>query len=366
MEDVVCECYQGDSSEKKKKQNSTTTPVTVVLKVDFHCDGCIARIVRLSRRLEGVETVRADPVSNKLTLIGFIMDPVKVAEKLQKKSKKKVELISPKPNKDTKEKNEKKANDKTQNVVAVTTVVLKLNCSCDGCIKRICKTVSKTKGVYQVKMDREKETVTVMGAMDIKSVTENLKRKLKKTVQIVPEKKKKKEKDNAEGITKVGSPGQPGYGCNHGLGPYRFMEGPMNGFFSEEDQSFCSIIMTRQRMITVDSPKKKVGGIVKLKNVVERLVQIKGFSSAKKPCSEEYDRDCVPKDVKEGHFAVIAVDGYHEPTQRFVVPLMFLEHPMFRKLLEQAEEEYGFYHDGALMVPCRPSHLRMILTEEWC
>ncbi|KAL1209535.1 Auxin-responsive protein SAUR50 [Cardamine amara subsp. amara] len=124
--------------------------------------------------------------------------------------------------------------------------------------------------------------------------------------------------------------------------------------------------MARQRMITVESSKKKKGGIVKLKNVVERLVQIKGFSSAKKPCSEEYGRDCVPKDVKEGHFGVIAVDGCDEPSQRFVVPLMFLEHPRFRKLLERAEEEYGFDHNGAVMVPCRPSHLRMILTEQWC
>jgi len=48
------------------------------------------------------------------------MDPVKIAEKLQKKSKKKVELISPKPKKDTKENNEKKANDKTQTVVSST------------------------------------------------------------------------------------------------------------------------------------------------------------------------------------------------------------------------------------------------------
>ncbi|KAL9300945.1 Heavy metal-associated isoprenylated plant protein 1 [Arabidopsis thaliana] len=240
----VCECYHGDvEEEKKKKQNNTTSPVHVVLKIDFHCDGCIARIVRLSRRLEGVETVRADPDSNKLTLIGFIMDPVKIAEKLQKKSKKKVELISPKPKKDTKENNEKKANDKTQTVVAVTTVVLKVNCSCDGCIKRIQKAVSTTKGVYQVKMDKEKETVTVMGTMDIKSVTDNLKRKLKKTVQVVPEKKKqKKDKDNAEGNSKVGSPCQPGNGCTHGIGPYRFMEGPMTGFFSEEDQSYCSVM----------------------------------------------------------------------------------------------------------------------------
>lgn len=54
MENVVCECY-GDVEEekKKKKQNTTTTPVTVVLKIDMHCDGCIARIVRLARRLEG-------------------------------------------------------------------------------------------------------------------------------------------------------------------------------------------------------------------------------------------------------------------------------------------------------------------------
>lgn len=60
--------------------------------------------------------MRADADSNKLTLVGF-MDPVKTAEKLQKKSKKKVELISPKPKKETKENNNKKADDKTPTLV---------------------------------------------------------------------------------------------------------------------------------------------------------------------------------------------------------------------------------------------------------
>lgn len=46
--------------------------------------------------------MRADPVSNKLTLIGFFMDPVKTAENLQEKTKKKIELLSPKPKKETK------------------------------------------------------------------------------------------------------------------------------------------------------------------------------------------------------------------------------------------------------------------------
>ncbi|CAN6827309.1 unnamed protein product [Brassica oleracea] len=72
---MVCEC----DVEKKKKERA----VHVVLQVDLHCDGCISRIVRLAGCLEGgVETVRADPVSNKLTLIGF-MDPVKTAEEDQ-------------------------------------------------------------------------------------------------------------------------------------------------------------------------------------------------------------------------------------------------------------------------------------------
>ncbi|KAJ0238920.1 Heavy metal-associated isoprenylated plant protein 1 [Hirschfeldia incana] len=229
----VCEC----DVEKKKKE---TEPVHVVLQVDLHCDGCIARIVRLARRLEGVETVRADPVSNKLTLIGF-MDPVKTAEKLQKKTKKKIELLSPKPKKETKVNNDAKAETKTT-MIAVSTVNLKLSCSCDGCIKRIHKTISKTKGVYQVKIDREKEVVSVTGTMEVKTVTETLKRKLKKTIQAVPEKKDKKKENAEENSKSAGSPGLPCYGFNYGLGHYGFIGGPITELFSEEDPNSCCVM----------------------------------------------------------------------------------------------------------------------------
>ncbi|CAH2060348.1 unnamed protein product [Thlaspi arvense] len=233
MESPVCFCEHG-GAEKKKGQN--TSPVTVVLKVDFHCDGCIAKIVGLARRLEGVETVRADPLSSKLTLIGFI-DPVKVAENLQKESKKKIELISPKAKKEPKGNDDTKADHITNTTVAVTTVMLKLNCACDGCIKKIHKTVSKTKGVFQVHLDKNKEVATVMGTMEVNSLTDNIQRKLNKSLHILPEKKEKK-KDTT---TEVGS-GLPYYGCHYGPGPYGFMEGPFTGFFSEEDQSGCSVM----------------------------------------------------------------------------------------------------------------------------
>ncbi|KAK9289582.1 hypothetical protein L1049_007738 [Liquidambar formosana] len=69
----------------------------------------------------------------------------------------------------------------------------------------------------------------------------------------------------------------------------------------------------------------------------------------------------VPDDVKEGHFAVFAVEG-GEP-KRFIVELCYLSNPSFLSLLEQAEEEYGFQQKGALAVPCRPEELQKILEE---
>ncbi|KAI3461394.1 hypothetical protein Pfo_018057 [Paulownia fortunei] len=115
---------------------------------------------------------------------------------------------------------------------------------------------------------------------------------------------------------------------------------------------------------TTTKGKKKNGGIVKLKIVVERLQKSllsgKSFSSDDVDDSEEI---MVPNDVKEGHFAVIAEDD--DELKRFIVPLSYLTHPSFLRLLEQAAEVYGFDHEGALTVPCRPSELERILAERW-
>ncbi|XP_061345736.1 auxin-responsive protein SAUR32-like [Gastrolobium bilobum] len=67
----------------------------------------------------------------------------------------------------------------------------------------------------------------------------------------------------------------------------------------------------------------------------------------------------VPEDVREGHFAVIAIKG--EEAKRFIVELDYLNDPGFLRLLEQAREEYGFGQKGALAVPCRPQELEKII-----
>nr|GLL33934.1 auxin-responsive protein SAUR50-like [Ipomoea trifida] len=96
--------------------------------------------------------------------------------------------------------------------------------------------------------------------------------------------------------------------------------------------------------------KKKNG----MKTVVEMFQ--KSFVSDKRSITNHFDEfensKDVDNDVKEGHFAVMAVDD--EKLMRFIVPL-----------LEKAEEEYGFEHEGALMLPCRPSELERILAKQY-
>ncbi|KAL7118616.1 hypothetical protein ACP275_02G014300 [Erythranthe tilingii] len=68
-------------------------------------------------------------------------------------------------------------------------------------------------------------------------------------------------------------------------------------------------------------------------------------------------------EVPKGHLAVYVGES---EKKRFVIPLSYLNHPLFQELLCQAEEQFGFYHPmGGLTIPCTEelfidvtSHLR--------
>ncbi|MCL7028747.1 hypothetical protein MKW94_000915 [Papaver nudicaule] len=58
-------------------------------------------------------------------------------------------------------------------------------------------------------------------------------------------------------------------------------------------------------------------------------------------------------DVPKGHCAVYVGDT---EKKRFVVPVSYLNHPLFQDLLSRAEEEFGFHHPmGGLTIPCKVS-----------
>ncbi|KAJ9694389.1 hypothetical protein PVL29_010061 [Vitis rotundifolia] len=203
---------KADAGEKKAEG-----PAPAVFKIDLHCDGCAKKVRRYVRNLDGVEDVKVDSAGNKVTVTGKV-DPVKLREKLEEKTKKKVELISPVPKKeakdggadkksddksekksdekksdekksDEKKSDEKKADDKKPKEAPVSTVVLKIRLHCDGCIHKIKKIISKSKGVKTVTVDSQKDLVTVTGTMDAKELKPYLEEKLRRTVEIVPPKK---------------------------------------------------------------------------------------------------------------------------------------------------------------------------------
>ncbi|KAL8051242.1 hypothetical protein ABFX02_06G134900 [Erythranthe guttata] len=55
-------------------------------------------------------------------------------------------------------------------------------------------------------------------------------------------------------------------------------------------------------------------------------------------------------EVTKGHLAVYVGES---EKKRFVIPLSYLNHPLFQDLLFQAEEEFGFHHPmGGITIPC--------------
>ncbi|GJN01441.1 hypothetical protein PR202_ga18708 [Eleusine coracana subsp. coracana] len=66
-------------------------------------------------------------------------------------------------------------------------------------------------------------------------------------------------------------------------------------------------------------------------------------------------------EVPAGHVAV-RVEGGDGSPRRFVVRLAHLNHPAFRELLRQAEEEYGFpAASGPVALPCDEDHFLDVL-----
>ncbi|XP_015089103.1 heavy metal-associated isoprenylated plant protein 6-like [Solanum pennellii] len=191
--------------EGAEKKNESS----IVLKLDLHCEGCAQKLRRFIRHTHGVEKVKSDCETGKLTVKGDV-DPSWLRERVEIKTKKKVELISSPPKKDagdkkSGEKTEDKKDDekKPKEAQVISVVALKIRVHCDGCAHKIKRVIKKIKGVQEVNIESEKDLATVKGTMDIKKLTPYLIDKLKQNVEVVPSKKdneggekKAKEGDN--------------------------------------------------------------------------------------------------------------------------------------------------------------------------
>lgn len=67
----------------------------------------------------------------------------------------------------------------------------------------------------------------------------------------------------------------------------------------------------------------------------------------------------IHKGVPKGCMAVY-VGSEGEKLQRFVIPVVYVNHPLFEKLLKEAEGEFGFEQKGTITIPCQVSDFQYV------
>ncbi|XP_014509731.1 heavy metal-associated isoprenylated plant protein 7 [Vigna radiata var. radiata] len=187
--------------EEKKDESKEEPPPEIVLKVDMHCEACARKVAKALKGFQGVEDVTADSRTSKVVVKGMAADPIKVLERLQKKSGKKVELISPLPKAPEEKKEEIKEapkEEKKDEPPSAVTVVLKIRMHCEACAQAIQKRIRKIKGVESVETDLANDQVIVKGVIDPAKLVDNVYKRTKKQASIVKEEEKKVEEKKEE------------------------------------------------------------------------------------------------------------------------------------------------------------------------
>ncbi|KAA8540667.1 hypothetical protein F0562_024414 [Nyssa sinensis] len=200
-----------EGKEEKKTEDSKEPPAPplpqeIVLRVYMHCEGCARKVRRCLKGFQGVEDVQTDCKTYKVVVKGEKADPLKVKERVEKKSHRQVELLSPIPKppaEDAKKPEEKEAPkpEEKKEEPQVIVVVLKVHMHCEACAQEIKKRIQRMKGVENAEPDLKSSQVTVKGVFDPQMLVEYVYKRTGKHAVIVkqePEKKEEKAKEGKE------------------------------------------------------------------------------------------------------------------------------------------------------------------------
>ncbi|KAJ0981928.1 hypothetical protein J5N97_010183 [Dioscorea zingiberensis] len=187
-----------DVKEEEKKEEQDQE---IVLRVDMHCEGCAKKVAKALRGFEGVEEVKTDSKARLVVVKGKAADPVKVCERVQRKTGRKTELISPIP-KPPEEDNKEEAKDVPQEEKEepkAITVILKVRMHCESCAQFLHKRIKKLEGVESVVTDMSNNQITVTGFIDPEKLVDYVSKRTKRQALIVKgEEEEKKEEEKGE------------------------------------------------------------------------------------------------------------------------------------------------------------------------
>ncbi|KAL3512564.1 hypothetical protein ACH5RR_025281 [Cinchona calisaya] len=182
-------------------------PQEIILKVYMHCEGCARKVRRCLKGFEGVEEVETDCKVSKVVVKGDKADPLKVLERVQRKSHRQVELISPIPKPPPPEGELKKVEvkevakpEEKKEEPQVIIVLLKVHMHCEACAQEIKRRIQKMKGVESAEADLKSSEVTVKGVFEPSNLVDFIyKRTSKHAVIVKVEPVKKEEEKPKEG-----------------------------------------------------------------------------------------------------------------------------------------------------------------------
>ncbi|XP_076917142.1 heavy metal-associated isoprenylated plant protein 8-like [Bidens hawaiensis] len=177
-----------DDKSNNQKSDKNNKAGTIVLGVYLHCQGCVETLVKSLRGFEGVEEVEINAKDHRVTVKGKSADPVRVAERVKRKTGKHVDIIFPVQKKQQPEKKQEKKPEYT----------LKMYIHCEGCAKDVKHCIHKMEGVQTVNVEMEKSQVTVKGTMDPKNLLEYIIKRAGRHAEIVIPKNKNKDKKDGE------------------------------------------------------------------------------------------------------------------------------------------------------------------------
>ncbi|XP_078164131.1 heavy metal-associated isoprenylated plant protein 7-like isoform X2 [Carex rostrata] len=189
--------------KEEEKKEEAPEPPEIVLKVDMHCEGCAKKVQKSLRKFEGVEEVKADSRAKTVVVKGKAADPAKICERVQRKTGRRVELISPLPPPPKEEKKEEPPKEapppeEKKEEPKPITVVLKIRMHCEACAQILQKRIKKMEGVESVETDIANDQILVKGIFDPNVLVEHVHKRTGRQALIVPEEEKKEEEKKEE------------------------------------------------------------------------------------------------------------------------------------------------------------------------
>ncbi|PHT46385.1 hypothetical protein CQW23_15543 [Capsicum baccatum] len=169
-----------ESKEAKPEPPPPPPPPEIVLRVFMHCEGCARKVRKSLKGFQGVEDVLTDCKTHKVVVKGEKADPLKVLERIQKKSHRQVKVTL--------------ANGFLCLFVQpqVITVVLKVHMHCEACAQEI------KKRVENAEPDLKNSQVTVKGAFEATKLVEYVSKRTGKQAVIVKVEAEKKAEEERE------------------------------------------------------------------------------------------------------------------------------------------------------------------------